>query len=460
MSKRILIWNQHWWILGGGERYSATLANVLSKAGNYVVIAGCNDDPRAEIKSRLGIDMDNVGFVSESNSRKLTLMLNGYDIFINGTHRSGFVPPQDILSILICFFPQTLKSRSRWVHKSTARLFDLKHVRKYPQTKSDWLGEDATLLLGEGDLSVEVLSGSLIVSGQQQIKVMAGEQRALKPYFWQRLLPDQNQRTVYRVSGIDRVSFGTLIEDRFNRPLRSVHNYDVVWSISDFTQDWVARKWLLESELLYPPVGYVDSRDSSLPEVPREPYRIISVGRFFPPTKGHCKNQHLMVEAFRKLTANSSFPWKLVLVGSVSIKDKPYLEDVRRRARGLDIEILNNIPGEQLEAEYVRSTFYWHATGLGRSEPEDQEHFGISLVEAMARGLVPIVYDSAGPRRILNKWPQLRFKNTKELVSCQERLPNQNLDDLRNDIRNESLLYGESQFESSALRLLDKLIEK
>jgi glycosyltransferase involved in cell wall biosynthesis len=42
---------------------------------------------------------------------------------------------------------------------------------------------------------------------------------------------------------------------------------------------------------------------------------------------------------------------------------------------------------------------YWHATGLGENEvdhPERFEHFGITTVEAMAAGSVPLVLRAGG----------------------------------------------------------------
>ena len=457
MAKRILIWNQHWWTLGGGERYNAMLACLLSEYGNEVVIAGCEEDPREAIRLRLGINISGVNHLAISDSRQIVPILNGYDVFINGSYLSDIVPPPEIQSVSICFFPQVFQPRKRWIRKSKSKLFGMNHVRKYPQASLTWLGEEPTIAKGVNPLTVEVLSGSISVAGTHQIEITAGQQLKLEGNTWQRISPNLNQRTVYRVSGLDRASVRSVIEDRFIRSFGPVHNYDAVWAISDFTNKWVKHRWNLESELLYPPVATV-----SIVEEIRDPYRIISVGRFFSPDQGHCKNQHLIVEAFRKLTSNSKLPWKLVLVGSVSGADQSYLDDVRKRAQGLNVEILVGITGEQLDHEYAKSSFYWHATGLGRSfsEPEAHEHFGITLVEAMARGIIPIVYDSAGPKEILNDWPQLRFSNIKELVTCQNNLISQDLDLLRSEMLTASELFSTKSFGLRAANLLSKLVEK
>jgi GT2 family glycosyltransferase len=44
---------------------------------------------------------------------------------------------------------------------------------------------------------------------------------------------------------------------------------------------------------------------------------------------------------------------------------------------------------------------YWHATGFSVKQPAAQEHFGITIVEGMASGAVPVVYNSGGPPEII-----------------------------------------------------------
>ena len=50
------------------------------------------------------------------------------------------------------------------------------------------------------------------------------------------------------------------------------------------------------------------------------------------------------------------------------------------------------------------SSIYWHGAGIGenlRDHPERFEHFGISVVEAMSAGLVPVVFGAAGPAEVI-----------------------------------------------------------
>jgi len=43
------------------------------------------------------------------------------------------------------------------------------------------------------------------------------------------------------------------------------------------------------------------------------------------------------------------------------------------------------------------------------------EHFGITIVEAMSAGCVPVVHDSGGPKEIVNGERGFRWQNLEEI---------------------------------------------
>jgi glycosyltransferase involved in cell wall biosynthesis len=132
---------------------------------------------------------------------------------------------------------------------------------------------------------------------------------------------------------------------------------------------------------------------------------ILHVGRFF--DNLHTKNQHLLVKFWRHLRQQEKVltrGWKLVLIGGV--ESKSYFDRVRQLAKGCPVEILTNLSREELIGYYQKSSIYWHATGFFDNQwqhPERMEHFGITTVEAMAAGCVPIVIGKGGQREILGK---------------------------------------------------------
>jgi GT2 family glycosyltransferase/glycosyltransferase involved in cell wall biosynthesis len=137
----------------------------------------------------------------------------------------------------------------------------------------------------------------------------------------------------------------------------------------------------------------------------RVPGKILNVGRFAP--GGHCKRQDTLIDAFRLLIETSGrTDLELHLAGTVAADPaaREFYLDVHERAVGLPVYFHLNAPPELMRELYATSSQYWHATGYGHSEtlaPERMEHFGISVVEAMSAGAIPLVYGVGGPEQIV-----------------------------------------------------------
>ncbi|MEX2553021.1 MAG: glycosyltransferase, partial [Actinomycetota bacterium] len=173
--------------------------------------------------------------------------------------------------------------------------------------------------------------------------------------------------------------------------LHFLDSYDQIVSNSQYTQMWMSRLWNRESLVINPPVSLQTRAE-------KDPI-ILSVGRFFDDTGGHCKKQAEMMIAFRALVDRGLKGWSYHLVGGCEKRDMPYLEHVRQLAKGLPVEIHVGATGAELKSLYSRASIFWHATGLGEDErafPARFEHFGITTVEAMSAGAVPIVIGKAG----------------------------------------------------------------
>ncbi|MFP5380351.1 MAG: methyltransferase domain-containing protein, partial [Vicinamibacteria bacterium] len=84
-----------------------------------------------------------------------------------------------------------------------------------------------------------------------------------------------------------------------------------------------------------------------------------------------------------------------------------YLARVREAAAGLPVDILTDVSFETLRDLYARASIYWHAAGFGpgglSTTPGAAEHFGITIVEAMASGAVPVIADAGGAAEIVTE---------------------------------------------------------
>lgn len=184
------------------------------------------------------------------------------------------------------------------------------------------------------------------------------------------------------------------------RSMDFLRSYSKIISISEYSRTWIAKYWGLDSDLLYPPV--MDSRQPIPPDPRNRKKRILSVGRFF--TGGHSKKQLEMVEAFKKLAGKGSAGWELHLAGGTHTEHGAYVSRIKQEAHGYPIVFHLDTSRKELEELYKTCRLFWHAAGFGEDEeahPEAQEHFGITTVEAMAHGLVPLVFDGGGQREIV-----------------------------------------------------------
>ena len=193
----------------------------------------------------------------------------------------------------------------------------------------------------------------------------------------------------------------TEVQAAFDRRVARVEfvpTYTRYLSNSQFTATWVERLWGRPSDVLYPPVRPNVRPGDKAP-------LILVLGRFFDPSFGHSKKQHELLATFCTLHRAGRLPgWRMAIVGGCDAANRDYALAVKRAARGLPVEVHVNAPGSVVEQLLGEASLYWHGAGLGEDaerHPERFEHFGISVVEAMAAGAVPIVFGAAGPAEIV-----------------------------------------------------------
>ncbi len=175
---------------------------------------------------------------------------------------------------------------------------------------------------------------------------------------------------------------------------------------SEFTKKIIDEEYGLKSVVLYPPVAPINC--SSAKEK-----LILSVGRFEPSL--NAKKQDSLIEAMR-FFAQDLPDWRLALAGG-SISDE-WLSSLKSKAAGLPIDFYPNATHEELCNLYGKSQIYWHAAGFGIDEhknPELTEHFGISTVEAVSAGCIPLVVPHGGQSEII-KSSDLQWETIEELV--------------------------------------------
>ena len=176
----------------------------------------------------------------------------------------------------------------------------------------------------------------------------------------------------------------------------ALQRYTRIFAITRYTQRWTRHYWRRESELLYPLVEPLRAQPKT--------NTIVSVGRFRAGALN--KKQEALVRAFREMVEAGLQGWQLHLIGGLT--DEPehlaYFAGLQNAAQGYPIHLHPNLAYPHMAEALGRARFYWHATGFGedlQKYPDRAEHFGISTVEAMSAGCVPVVIDAGGQPEIV-----------------------------------------------------------
>jgi len=179
---------------------------------------------------------------------------------------------------------------------------------------------------------------------------------------------------------------------------------------SKFTKDIVEESWRRPGKVIYPPVSVEEIKPL------KKKKQILSVGRFYGFLKD--KKHGFLIDSFKNMVdRNNLDDWSLHLVGGAGEGDKEYVEELKKIAKGLSIFIYPNLPFNDLKKLYGESRIYWHASGYGETEPTKMEHFGITTVEAMAGGCVPVVIAKGGqPEIVENNKSGFLWTNEEELL--------------------------------------------
>ena len=180
---------------------------------------------------------------------------------------------------------------------------------------------------------------------------------------------------------------------RQRRVLWNAKRSEIVLAYSQFVADHLKR-YGIDAIVLSPAV---DDFKSDLPKK----NVILSVGRFFK-TGFNAKRYDAMIDAF-KIFSKDHPDWEYRIVGGVGPEVSDYVHELLLRAAGFPIRFCVNVPYSELALHYAEAKIFWHGAGYGAKIPEECEHFGISTLEAMSAGCIPVVVNNGGQAEIIQK---------------------------------------------------------
>ena len=237
-----------------------------------------------------------------------------------------------------------------------------------------------------------------------------------------------------------------------------IDSYPTIVAISRYAADWISKRWNRDAEVVYPPC------DDMGPPSAKEKI-ILHVGRFIADSvadERHHKGQDLLLETFKRMTDLHQQGWKLHFTGSLSSdeKSRTFASTLTRAAEALPVFFHFNSPREDLRQLYRKAAVYWHATGYGfdpEKYPSKQEHFGISTVEAMSAGAVPVVYATGGQKEIVtDEVDGFWWTGVDRLMDQTRRLANDPI--LRSELGHRAILSSKRFSRETFIANIDRLI--
>lgn len=214
---------------------------------------------------------------------------------------------------------------------------------------------------------------------------------------------------------------------------------------SEFTSYWLTDKWQIPDEkkcVLYPPVTPVSAKSE------KKRNQIFVCSRIEATKK---------IDLLLKTYENSDFLKQnctLIVAGSVKGESKNYIESIQNISQST--KFCFEPSRSEIEKLYAESEIFWHAKGIKEENPLYFEHFGITTVEAMSAGCVPIVINKGGQKEIVDDSCGFKWDTLEELVSLTENLV-KNHDKIAELSRNAVLrseLYTKLSFEKEFRNIL------
>lgn len=509
-KKTVAIYDRWLYTLGGGEQVAFAYAEALRDFGFDVSLLTHLriDEKKAQEKMGVNLSGINLEYLPPQPSEELSALTEKYDIFLN-TSFLDYFPNRSKLGILSVFFPIRLRISPAIFLKERLFIPLLRSVFIYPTNYDGfrydeqigkrlykWLGRNAKIHFSNSitHFTVTLFFESLAFSVLDQIVFYVGakqvfpEKRRFSHHKNQvhysfslpldvantleiRLPQSAYARRIallevrlhnwrYAVYNLFKYFF-PIWEMRLHgtpgiNKLSHISTYQKIITISEFSRHWIQEYWGAKSEILYPPV----SVDTFAPAEEKKNW-IVHVGRFF--LTGHNKKQLELAEVFAQLCDKKLIPgWELHFIGSIhdGEQHQKYFNSVRELAEEYPIYFHIDIPQDELKDILSQSKIYWHATGLDEDEnrnPIHFEHFGITTVEAMASGNVPVVINAGGQKEIVTAESGFLWNTREELMKQTADLIEDShlLEKLSQGAIKRSKRFSRSEFKKTLQKILD-----
>jgi glycosyltransferase involved in cell wall biosynthesis len=198
---------------------------------------------------------------------------------------------------------------------------------------------------------------------------------------------------------------------------------------SEYTREEIRKRFGKDSSVVYPPVNiskFLKFFDSIKQK------NVITISRYSPEKK---------LDDAIDIVKSSSLPY--VLIGNAKYRSQLELfEKLKRKTSQSNIELGCNLPYSEIEKVLVSSKVYFHTS---------KETFGISVVEAISAGCIPVVPNNSAHKETV-PFEELRYNGKDDAMRKLQDAMSGKYDNLRNDLKNHIQKFSAESFQEKMLR--------
>ncbi len=221
---------------------------------------------------------------------------------------------------------------------------------------------------------------------------------------------------------------------------------------SFFTKKYIDQSFGIDSAVVHPPIDVKQFKPK------KKENMILYVGRFSKLTQS--KRQDILIQSFKKLYDKNNQNWKLVLAGGVEIGVGNFLNELQKMSDGYPVTFMKSPSFKQLQELYGKAKVFWSAAGYGENQaksPQRMEHFGMTVVESMSAGAVPVVFNGGGfPEIVVSHENGFLWNEPQELITVTQNLidEKQELSSMSKVAKESAQKYDIKEFEEKFMALL------
>lgn len=235
-----------------------------------------------------------------------------------------------------------------------------------------------------------------------------------------------------RFSGVKGIYY-RILQDNIKNSISCMNDKNVrLVTNSEYTRNEIKKRFDKDSTVVYPPVN-IDKFLKFFDVIKQK--NVITIARYSPEKK---------LEDAIDIVKSSGVSY--VLIGNAKHSSQLRLfEMLKSRSGQSNIDLHCNLSYPETEKLLVSSKVYFHTS---------KETFGISVVESIAAGCIPIVPNNSAHKETV-PFEELRYNGKGDAVKKLENAISGKYDHLRNDLKNHIQKFSAKSFQEKMLKQIN-----